>query len=532
MAALNTLGHAPSDKQLAIFDWFSRITLGVIKHLVVRARAGTGKTSTICAALAYIPPGITTLVCAFGKDIQLELVKKVAQSRNITITPSGNKEKDERALASAVVATTGVDVRTIHSLGLQCVKRFWTDVKVNYGSERQDDLAQRVCGAAAPDAIKKLVATLCTKGRLTTPHAAKADDLVSVAIEFECNPDEQWERDGFGLDYVCAKALDAMLLAASEKPTRTGIDGADMIYLPVRNGWLRKAFDVVIVDEGQDMNACQLEIAQGLCRNNMIVVGDDRQAIYGFAGADSGSLDRLKTALDADELPLNVTYRCGRAIVELAQRYVADFEAGPHNADGVIESLSYECLTQAAGPSDFILSRVNAPLVSVAMKLLRSGKRTKIAGRDIGQGLISLVRKLRGRSVPDFLGKVAAWEAREIARLQPALAKATNGRKKTIEQKIDGIADKAMMLASLADGAPSVSEIETRITSLFTDDGEGDKGLIVCSSVHKAKGKEANRVFVLKETLRNGGEEDNIAYVAITRAKQTLVWVSEKGGVQ
>ncbi len=160
------------------------------------------------------------------------------------------------------------------------------------------------------------------------------------------------------------------------------------------------------------------------------------------------------------------------------------------------------------------------------MKLLRSGKRTKIAGRDIGTGLVALVRKLKGRSVPDFLAKVASWEVREIKRLEPALAKATNGRKKTIEQKIDGIKDKAAMLISLADGAPSVDEIEARITALFTDDGLGDKGLIVCSSVHKAKGKEADRVFILRETLRSGGEEDNIAYVAITRAKQTLVWAS------
>lgn len=494
--------HTPSDYQRAIFAWFAAVKPDFTQHLIVRARAGTGKTTTICEALRYLPPGLRTLVCAFGKDIQLELAKRVE-------------------------GIVGVEARTLHSLGLATVKRFWPDVKIIYGPERGDDLAQRVCGGTAPDAIKKLVAKLCEKGRLTAPHAAKTDDLVNAAIEFECAPDESWEADGFGLDYVCAKALDAMILAASEKP-RMGIDGADMLFLPVRNGWLRKTYDVVIVDEGQDMNACQLEIAQGLCRNNLVVVGDDRQAIYGFAGADSGSLDRLKAALTATELPLNVTYRCGKAIVAVAQGYVPDFEAGPDNPEGLVSFLPMDTLTAAAGPSDFVLSRVNAPLVSIAMKLLRAGKRTKIAGRDIGSGLIALVRKLKGRSVPDFLGKVAGWEAREVARLQPALAKATNGRKRTIEQKIEGIQDKASMLSSLADGAPSVAEIEARITALFTDDGLGDKGVIVCSSVHKAKGREADRVFVLRDTLRSGGEEDNIAYVAVTRAKHELVWVSEK----
>lgn len=490
-----------STKQNAIFAWFAAHAAGVVRNLVVRARAGTGKTTTICEALKHIHSGLSVLVCAFGKDIQLELANR------LTGLP--------------------VDVRTIHSLGLSIVKLFWPSVKVSYGPEREQDLAERACGSQAPDAIKKLVAKLCTKGRLTTPHAMVADDLVNVAIEFECAPEAQWDAMGFGLDYVCRKALEAMMLAASEKPVRTGIDGADMIFLPVRNGWLRKTYDIGLVDEGQDMNACQLEIAQGLCRS-LVVVGDDRQAIYGFAGADSGSLDRLKREMNADELPLNTTYRCGKAIVALAAAIVPDFEAGASNGEGVIREIVTEKLTIEAGPSDFILSRVNAPLVGIAMRLLRSGKRTRIAGRDIGQGLIALVRKLKGRSVPDFLAKVATWEAREVSRLLPALAKATNGRKHTIEQKIEGINDKAAMLISLADGARGIDEVEDRIEGLFTDDGLGDKGLIICSSVHKAKGKEANRVFILRDTLRsNTDEERNIAYVAITRAKHELVWVSD-----
>ncbi len=504
--------HTPSDKQLAIFRWFERVVLGTARHLVVRARAGTGKTSTICEALRYVPAGVKVLVCAFGKDIQLELAARL---------------KD----------TPAVDVRTLHSLGLAVVERFWPDMKVGYGPDRAQALAQFACGNKAPDAVKKLVEKLVTKGRLCVPLAAGPDDLVTTAIEFECEPDEAWERDGFGLDYVCDRAYAAMVYAAEVKPVATGIDGADMLYLPVRNAWLRKSYDVVVVDEGQDMNACQLAIAQGLCRNNLVVVGDDRQAIYGFAGADSGSLDRLKAALTADELPLNVTYRCGKQIVAVAQALVPDFEAGEANGEGEVLTLGFgpdgqpngDTLVAAAGPGDFVLSRVNAPLVSVAMRFLRAGKRTKIAGRDVGEGLVSLVRKLKGRSVPDFLAKVAAWERRELDRFAPALAKATNGRRKTIEQKMDAVTDKAGMLAHLADGAKNVVEIEDRIVALFTDDGLGDKGLIVCSSVHKSKGKEADRVFVLRDTLRTGGEEDNIAYVAITRAKRTLVWVGGEG---
>lgn len=495
-----------SKKQTTIFAWFAAITTTVIEHLVVRARAGTGKTSTICEALTYIPKGLTILVCAFGKDIQLELEARLK-------------------------GVSGVTVKTIHALGLGFVMKFWPGVKVGYGSDRADDLANRVCGMRAPDAIKKLVAKLCTQGRLMAPHAKVLGDLTTVAIEFECEPDEQWEEMGFNLEYVEARALEAMELAASEKPLKTGIDGADMIFLPVRNGWLRKTYDVVVVDEGQDMNACQLEIAQGVCKGRLVVVGDDRQAIFGFAGADSGSLDRLKKELSATELPLNVTYRCGRAIVAEAARYVPDFEAGPNNPEGLVRYAPMANLFTEAGPGDFILSRVNAPLVSVAMRLLRSGKRTRIAGRNIGSGLVILVRKMKGRSVPELLSKIEAWATKTNARHEAQLSSATNGRKKTIAAKMEAVLDQAEMLTSLADGAKNVAEVEARIVALFTDDGLGDKGMIVCSSVHKAKGKEADRVFILRDTLRETTEEEvNITYVAITRAKNELVWVSDKNG--
>lgn len=496
-----------SAQQNAVFIAF----LDGTNNIVVRARAGTGKTTTIEEAVKRwlnVNYGQNITVCAFGKDIQVELAKRFAGMP--------------------------VTVKTLHAIGLAQVKRYWPDVLVadfKAGPVRENDLAERVCGPTAPDPIKKLVAKLCTKGRLCAPHARKVGDLTDIMFAFECDPDDQWAEDGYDQNYVEAMALAAMELAATQKPVKTGIDGTDMLFLPVRNGWLKRTENMVVVDEAQDMNACQLEIAQGICKRaddggRLVVVGDDRQAIFGFAGADSGSLDRLKAAYDAQELPLNTTYRCGKTIVEVAQGYVADFMAGPENPDGLVDYLSGDKLTAAAGPGDFVLSRVNAPLVSVAMSLLRAGKRTKIAGRDIGRGLTTLVRKLRGNSVPDFLRKVEAWKDRETQRLDSKF----RGRQDsaTYQGRLEGIRDQAEMLSSLADGARNVDEIVARIEALFTDDGLGDAGLIVCSSIHKAKGREAGRVFILKDTLRPGTnvEEDNICYVAVTRAKHTLTFVT------
>lgn len=495
-----------SSEQIAICEWFrtGRANGVESQHLVVKAFAGTGKSFTIRHGVKQAPES-NIWIAAFGKNIQLDMQRLMGPFPN------------------------GV-IKTIHAVGLSCIGKFRSGIKVAFTSDRADALALQACGKAAPDAVVRLVSKLHTKGREIAPHASKMGDLAAIQITFECEPDEQWERAGFGAAYVEQKALEAMELAADLKNGDT-IDGSDMIFLPVRNGWMTKQFDMVVVDEAQDMTVAQLEIAQGVLKSSgrICIVGDSNQAIFGFRGADSGSLDRLKGELQAAELGLTVTRRCGRAIVELAQAYVPTYVAHESCSDGIISRVSMENLTASAMPSDFILSRVNAPLVSIAMKLLRAGKRTKVAGRDIGKGLTALVRKLRARTVPELLAKIEAWAGREVQKHQRALEAATNGRKTALKAKIEAIHDQADMLSSLADGAKNVDEIMARVESLFTDDGLGAAGVITCSSVHRAKGMEADRVFILAETLRDGNQEErNICYVAITRAKHELVWVGKE----
>jgi DNA helicase-2/ATP-dependent DNA helicase PcrA len=485
-----------SDQQRAFFDWFAKKT-GESSNLIGRARAGTGKTTTMEASIDYADEQ-KIQVCAFNKRIAEEFNRR----------------------------GTRAEVKTLHATGLKMVKTYWPDVTVNFDGPREESLVDAVCGNRAPAAIKKLIGKLHTKGREIVPHATRLGELEELMFRFELNPDEEWEDSGFGAEYVEAKALEAMVVAADKKPLKTGIDGSDMIFLPVRNQWLRKTHDMVIVDEAQDMTTAQLEIGVGICRGRMVVIGDDMQAIYAFRGADSNSLNRLKSELDAEELPLTVTYRCGKAIVALAQLFVPDFQAAESNSDGQVINMDSDQLFTAAGPGDFILSRLNAPLVNIAMTLLRAGKRTKVAGRDIGAGLISLVRKLRAPSVEEFLVRLKIWEDREVNRV---LAK--GGEERTVNNRIESIRDKALMLYDLSEGADTMDDVFNRIQSLFADDAQGDKGLIICSSVHKAKGLETDRVFVLKDTLRNHNQEEkNIEYVAITRAKDTLVWVHGIGG--
>ncbi len=494
------------------------------RHIIVRARAGTGKTTTIVeAVLQYLEahPQKSVIVCAFNKRIADELVKR------FTGYP--------------------VTVKTLHAIGYALVLKHWPGVQVSFSTDRARDLTDRVTSETVPDAIKKLISNLHTKGREIAPHAAQISDLTDIAIRFECDPDKEHsdcqrcylpreDHDdasdhayvGYDLTYVIQKALDAMELAANERPV--AIDGSDMIFLPVRLGLLRKMWDIAVVDEAQDMTPAQLEIAQGVTRERLMIVGDDKQGIYAYRGADSGALDRLKAELDAIELPLNTTYRCAKSIVRAAQRLVPDFEAGPDNPEGTVTYLDQELLTAEAQPGDFILSRVNAPLVSVAMSLLKQGKRARIAGKDIGKGLVTMVRKFKARSVPDLLSKISAWETREVIRLDAKFPApgfdhslfffVVNGVLFAETNDDIGVVEKRQIFV--------IFFVDKRI-ALFTDDGLGDAGVITCSSVHKAKGLEARKVFVLADTLREHTQEEiNITYVAITRAKEDLVYVVKK----
>lgn len=495
-----------SAQQLAVFEWFGSGS----GNLVVRALAGTGKTTTILEAIGRAPEA-RILFAAFNKRIVEEVTLPNAQGVVKLTCPRA-------------------EAKTLHAVGFACIRRRLGNVRMAERGEREDRLVEMVCGPQDPQEIRRMVGKLMTKAREIAPLATQPGSLRDLAEDFDCIPDEEWKADGFDYEYVEARALEAMQKAAGLR-SGEAMDFADMIFLPVRNGWMPKLYDMVVVDEGQDMTVAQLLLALGVCGGRFCIVGDNHQAIYGFRGADSESLDRLKAELKASELGLTVTYRCGKRIVEAAQQYVPHYTAAPEAPDGEISSMPFEKMVEAAEPGNFILSRANAPLAKVAMACIRANKRVRIQGKDIGAGLKALVKKLAsGRaqnSIPELLAKLARWQERECERLYKA----------DKPERCEAIIDKAETVRCLCEGVAGVRELEVRLDNLFADSGAV---AIVCSSVHKAKGLEAKKVFILRDTLnpkppkgvaitpKRAKEEANICYVAITRAIEHLVWVAGK----
>jgi DNA helicase-2/ATP-dependent DNA helicase PcrA len=534
-AAAAAMAFTWSPQQEEVFFWFERPAMGQ-KNLVVRARAGTGKTTTILEGI-FRAPEKRKVCAAFNKRIAEELLLKYARKIGIAadlIAAAELGNKDAAKALERAVSESGCDIKTLHSIGYALVRLYREKVFIEKRSgTREAKLAEAVCGNQAPDKIKRLVGKAITKAREILPHAKAAGELLDLLEEFELLPEKEWEDSGFGADYVEARTLEALELAAGVKNGEE-IDFADMLFLPVRNGWLRPLYDLGVVDEAQDMTATQLELFLGVIKpdGRICIVGDDRQAIYAFRGADWQSLDRLKAELKAEELGLTVTRRCPKQVVAIAKVLVPDYEAAPDAPEGLVSGLpSIEKAVEMAELKDFFLSRSNAPIAKVAMALIRSNKRTRIQGKDIGAGLKALVGKMATgkaiNSIAEMLSKLDRWEEKEVDRVVRA----------NRPEQAENIRDKADTIRVLCEGIQGVRELNARLDDLFADKGAD---AVVCSSIHKAKGLEANRVFILEPTLSPKlppsvkpsaariREEQNIRYVAVTRAISHLVWVYEK----
>jgi superfamily I DNA/RNA helicase len=144
---------------------------------------------------------------------------------------------------------------------------------------------------------------------------------------------------------------------------------------------------------------------------------------------------------------------------------------------------------------------------------LKAGVPANIQGRDVGANLLYFIKKSKAKTILEFIKYVNSWRDQEVQRLL------TEKRDTTI------CIDKAECLLNLCEGTLTIKDLKETIESLFNDTDDSAK--VIFSTTHKAKGLERDRVFVLVGTYRkgNGGEEDNLWYVAVTRAKKELYLV-------
>lgn len=472
-------------------------------NVMIKAVAGSGKTFTITEYCMRETRSLSMALVAFNKHIADELARRMAG----------------KTLAQCM---------TYHSLGFRALKKRFGYLQTD--QNRVDGKLDKLLGkpkSGSRDAsrdlylrarIRKLVSLAKQHGSWTRADLEYLIDRHNVEVQGIEEDVLNWTPE------VLRRCL-----ADVESDKRVDFD--DMIWLPKELGLEMPYYDVLLVDEFQDTSLVQQWMALQ-STGRLVAVGDPNQAIYGWRGADSDSFSRLEEQLKQTKrgvvtLPLTYTRRCPKSHVKLAQLIVPQIKPLEDAPDGVIRVVTTQQAVEEMRPGDLVLARTNAPLVGTAYSLLRKGIRAVVRGRDIGDGLKKLIEKSRKNAEdPDDLGSVltAAYELThsEIEKLK---RKGSKG-----EARVGVLQDRMECMEVLALDCQTVAELESVVHKLFEDfddDGRPNRA-VVLGTVHRTKGLEAGRVYVLEPQkiphpmARQDWEKQgelNLGYVAVTRAQ-------------
>jgi superfamily I DNA/RNA helicase len=208
-------------------------------------------------------------------------------------------------------------------------------------------------------------------------------------------------------------------------------------------------------------------------------------------------------------------------VIKHAQTIVPDIKALPDAPDGSVRDGN---VLEEAETGDFVLCRTTMPLITLFFEFLNQQKKAIIKGSDIGKNLIELIGKINN------IDKLISFWETELATYRNELKK--EGILNPNEHSgYTALEDKVMTLLYLAKKSNSVADLKHNIKIIFTDEIQG----IVLSTIHKIKGLEANRVFIIRPDLLpmqtskawQAIQEKNLEYVAITRAKLDLIYDNE-----
>lgn len=529
---------------------------GNAPHLIIRALAGTGKTTTLIEGLKHIfGMGEKRFVPSPQQSDVWDAMLIGPRPRSSLFAAFNATIADE--LRDRVPRGVGCQARTLHGFGYTAVLKAFKIIRDPEDGARAAEIISEVSGVdlrvlrkTQPVLLKatKELVSLCKANLVGLEPGTDWDaELQTLIKRYTIEVEDQKERV---FDLV------PRVLERSKDVAADGyVDFDDMPWLPIVLKLPIFKNALMLVDEAQDLNRCQQALAM-MGAHRLILCGDVHQAIYGFAGADSESMGRMGTLLkNAErgclELPLTVTRRCGKKIVEEAKDFVPEFEAHPSNPPGKVDRARYPIQERLEGrqriryelpyeqtylpkvqDGDMILCRANAPLVNQCFRFLKRGRKAFIQGRNVADALITLLERIETPIMTDMLANLSDWHRDEVAKEM--------AQRNPSETKIEGIGDRFSCMRCFIDEAkPDIGQawtpavVRKKIDSVFTDNREAVG--IKLSSIHRAKGLESKRVWYIQGFGRPDDkiasdwereQEDNLKYVAITRAIEELWYVS------
>lgn len=512
----------------------------------VQARAGTGKS---------------TLIRSTANTIHS--VDPALSQRYFSFAVRDTEE-------AQAVMPEGVIASTLHRFGLSVIKRVYgRGVKVSKWKDHQ--IMQRVI--VAGDGLEEPVAKSLRR---------VAIKLRTLAVDYGMEFPIGWEEAQFlsdrhelgihlyGYEEVVngANGLQAESLRITNEVSFTDML-AFVLYIPeVFAAALYQPADVTYLDEAQDNPAAQWDLVllsagyvsdrlasrmdyyPGLIpdhprrRSVFVFVGDNRQSLYGFRGAMTGGMQII-----ADTLPGTVTHkltlsrRAPQSVVPYVRKIVEDFDAAPENPVGAVALCTEEDLMLHIGQGrgdTLILCRSNAPLVALALDLVKKGIAVKLS-YDANERIQEEIRRYVWRQEKDegVIVNVRMYEAHVQNVLDTLLDSLGKKNQKMsnaqIEARIDSYEVQLVLLSRSADWV-EFYKLMNKLFSGVDVDGTMDVGTpIHMSSIHSIKGGEQRHVFLLEGANipnKRATEpweieaEFNALYVAITRTLECLYFVN------
>lgn len=456
-------------------------------NIVVSAVAGSGKTTTIVNSVKLTPKKSDKLFLAFNNSIVEELKKKI-------IFPNSQ-------------------VTTMHSFCWRAILR-----NNSYKAKLKKDKSRNI--------IKKVLLDYKVPKKKHGYYGfviSKVLDLARLNLLTEL---EEFENIALRFNFELEDLMSDMVLDCLIKMNEDyeNYDFVDMIYRACIDEVRLPKYDFVFVDESQDLSTAQQYIISQILKKNgrMIAVGDPNQAIYGFAGADSNSYENLKQIYpNTIELPLSINYRCAKRIVKEANKWNKDILPFDSNIEGEVRNGF--CKEIKVG--DWVLCRNLKPLIFLNLYLISKNIRSYIKGGEVGKNLENYIKSFNPKSLEGLFERINKDITDKADKLR---AKGVKNPYNT--EKIDKLIQKRDIIKVVSQGTFSVNGLVLKIRGIFKE----QKNAVLLSTIHKSKGLENDRVFILcPELIPNKfatkkwqlEQEDNLFYVAVTRAKKSLIYI-------
>ena len=267
--------------------------------LLILAGAGSGKTKTITTRLAYL----------------LSLGIDPANTLTLTFTNKAASEMRERALRmidSNIVYPPLL--LTFHKFGLMFLKLYIHLLNrdnnfVIIDSDDQKKILKTISSDLPPNFMAKEISKY--KNSFLTPEEvyALANETIYKQMAHIYEKYQQYLLENNLVDFDDLLLLTYKILDENEDLTKE----------------ISQKYQYIMVDEYQDTNDIQLLLLKKLCttHNNICVVGDDDQSIYGFRGANHKNILEFEKDFNAKVIKLEINYRSTNQILKAANNLIS-----------------------------------------------------------------------------------------------------------------------------------------------------------------------------------------------------------------